>query len=186
MSGHHHDARGARDQVQHDPALHVGRFCENRVEREHKWRGNLIGKIADHLAALAAKNSELVLDPDGVHTAVVDLLRCGAVGGWVIRRDHAARMGVAHRLRGIIDHIHIESQPRAKRLQRLRNVGGERGNPAPARRVAAHQCQPERVRLHAWRRTSCRNRKRGNMFDAGKVGPYGKGRCWHGRTLFRR
>ena len=186
MFGHHHDARGARDQVQHDPALHVGRFSENRVKGEHERRGNLIGKIADHLAALAAKNSELVLDPDGVHAAVVDLLRGGAVRGWIVRRDHAGCTAVLHRLRGIVDHIHIESEPRTKRLQGLRNVGGERGNPAPARRVAAHKCQPERIRLNAHRHTSCRNRKRGHLFEAGKIGPYGKGRCWHGRTLFRR
>jgi len=140
MFGHHHDAGSARDQVQHDPALHIGRIRQNRVECEYERRCNLLGKIADHLAALAAEDAKLVLDPDGVYSAlVVDLRRCGTVRCRIVRAYNPACLGGLHRLRRIVDYVHIQSQPGAKRLQGLRNVSGESGNPATARRVAAYQ-----------------------------------------------
>ena len=180
MFGHHYDGGSARDQVQHDPALLIGRLRQNRVECEYERRCNLLGKIADHLAALAAEDAKLVLDPDGVYSALVDLRRCGTLRCRIVRAYNAACLGVLYRLRRIVDYVHIQSQPGAKRLQGLRNVSGESGKPAPARRVAAYQSQPERLRLDSRRGEDRRGRKCRHMFDAYEVRQRGKGNCWHG------
>ena len=149
---HHHDPARAVEQMAEHRALACARLLEDRVRGDDQRRREPVEEIGSHGAALAAEDSELVLEPNRVDIALVDRARSGFVAFRVVAHDRSGDILVKIASARVRQHPDVEPDMRRVPPQAVRDVGGEGGDPAFVRRVIADQRDPVRAQREAVRR----------------------------------
>ena len=129
---HHHAGRARVEEAYQDRPLARGRILWNCVERRHDGHGQGVHEVEDEVPVLATPDAVLVLNRHRAYARTVQ-----AAGNLEVIGQDIAPDPVAH-LRRV--HIRISGRVKYRDLVvtgRVRQVAGEGGDPATARRVVA-------------------------------------------------
>ena len=150
---HNNQPRRVRDQFLHHTILVGVRLEKNRMKGRDHRRMQLTEQSQQVTTSRATENSELMLDRDNVHIAVVQEAGGAHVGRRILLLNLEANdVRILIGALDIVDRHRKASFSRMLRCHGPEQVGGERGNAALARQVVAKKrdCSNTGFCFHNW------------------------------------
>ncbi len=91
---HHHDLACPLQQRGHDPPLSQTGVFRNGMERQDQRQSCAIQEVEDHVPGRSTEYAELMLEPDGLRSAILDPSCRFGIGSAIIARDGINRIGI--------------------------------------------------------------------------------------------